>query len=285
MTTGQSTRIEFEHPSSKVAELYEDPDSGITTMGVAAGSLSLADDFFDRLTRYLNDNPPTDMRDIAGHSVDAYHDLQRDAFNHQLLNPLGVNLGDFTDPGASIGQELQRGLLNEISEKKQQIAQNLHVLIAGVDSAGGHIYLVYDGDTTSYGSVGYHMVGSGMESARSLFIRNKYTTQCDIDDALLRVAEAKIQAEEAQGVGNQMDLIVMKSDGFNRLSDAEIRTIRDLQSRITDTHVAQQLQWYLEEGLVESAEIEGELYLKPSPEVIEQLPADQSSSELVAQTD
>ena len=85
----------------------------------------------------------------------------------------------------------------------------MEVVLGGIDALGPHIYSIQNFDLDPQNTIGYHTIGSGNQPARSVFIRNEYDTNCSIDQGIISTIEAKKQAEEARGVGTEMDLAVV----------------------------------------------------------------------------
>lgn len=230
VTTGYSTRIEYEHTDTKIDEVLD--TNPITAYGVAAGSLSYADDLFLNMESEILDSAPTTVRALAEEGVNAFHRLQKDAFNNQVLGPLGFSLEDFKNDELALSDEYQKAVLKDVFEKKDEIESNLSILLAGVDANGAHIYSVKGADFARHDPLGYATIGSGSLSAQLTFTRNRYDTGCSVDDALMTVVEAKKRAEEAQGVGTKMDIVIIRKDSVDFVKGDDVEPLRELQKDI-----------------------------------------------------
>ena len=230
VTTGYGTRIEYEHTDTKITEIT---DAGsVTCFAVASGSLSLADDLFLKMEEEIAERGPTTIRDIAQEGVDAFHRLQRETFTNQILAPLDLELEDLRKGDISLSKEYQRALLQDIYEKKEEIEKNLSILLAGVDANGAHIYSLTDADIARHDNLGYATIGSGSLSSQLTFTRNRYDTDCSLSDGLMTVVEAKARAEEAQGVGRKMDIVLIKDDDVEFVKGDDVEPLRELQQKI-----------------------------------------------------
>lgn len=230
VTTGRSTRIEYEHTSTKIQEVID--TNAVTSFSVASGSLSLADDLFLKLNEEIMEEGPTKIRSIVEEGVDAFHRLEQETYNNQILGPMDLTLDDLKNGDLALSNEYQRAILEDIYNTKDEIESNLHILIAGVDDDGPHIYSLEQADLARHDDIGYATIGSGSLSAQLTFTRNRYDTDCSFNDALMTVVEAKSRAEEAQGVGRKMDIAIIRKNDVEVINDDEVDDLRELQRKI-----------------------------------------------------
>lgn len=230
VTTGYSTRIEYEHTNTKITEIVN--TDSLTAFAVASGSLSLADDLFLKIEEEIIENPPSSVRAIVEEGVDAFHRLEHETFSNQVLGPLDISLDDLKSGDLALAPEYQRAMLQDIFEKKEEIESNLTVLIGGVDSKGPHIYSLEKADLARHDNIGYATIGSGSLSAQLTFTRNRYDTECSFSDALMTAVEAKARAEEAQGVGKKMDIAVIRDSEIELIQGDNVERLRELQEEI-----------------------------------------------------
>lgn len=233
VTTGLGTRIEYEHTNSKMEEIV-DTDS-VRAMGVGAGALSLTDELFYKLRGELDETHDKVVRDVVEKAIDASDTLLRESIERQILSPQGFDsYEEFNRSQKTLDKGVINGIQSDIIERKNDVFRGMNVLIAGVDSEGAHLYGVRENDMARYDSIGYHVVGSGSDPATSSFIRNQYDDTCSLEDAVMSVVEAKIRAEEAQGVGRQVDIAIIDDDEVRRLPDDEIRELREVQKEVSE---------------------------------------------------
>ena len=229
VTSGAAAPREYEHTSSKMVSIYgEDGGEVVTAMGVAAGSVSLADEVFYKVQQKIANETPNSARQVAQFGVTALQELVRETINRQVLSAQGLDLQTFNQIQGQMNQGVVQGIYSDMMEKQDEVLTQINILLAGVDDTGAHLYNIRQNDMARVDSIGYLTVGSGAEPANSTFIRNRYDDNCSIDDALHAVTEAKSQAEEAQGVGRQMDIAVMDDEGRRDLTDEEIKELRSV---------------------------------------------------------
>lgn len=233
VTTGLGTRIEYEHTNSKMEPITQ--SDGVMAVAVGAGAVSLTDELLYKTRGALDQTQDMTVRSVVEKAVNASTELVRESIERQVLAPQGFDSHDeFNDKQ----QRLDKGVVNSIQrdllDKKDAIFSQMNVLVAGVDSEGAHLYGVRQNDMARHDSIGYHTVGSGSDPAESSFIRSQYDDTCSEKDAIMSVVEAKIRAEEAQGVGRQMDIAVVTQDDIQMVGDETISKFRDIQEEISE---------------------------------------------------
>lgn len=233
VTSGRAARREYEHTSSKMLSVFgEDGDSSVVAVGVGAGSVSLSDEVFYKVNQKIREEEPVLTRDVAMYAVEALQEVVQETINRQVLSSHDLDLSTFNQTQGQMHPQIVEALYQDIMGKKDEVLGQVNILLAGVDNRGAHLYNILHNDMARNDSIGYMTVGSGAEPANSAFIRNRYDDTCNLNDSLLSVTEAKEQAEEAQGVGREMDIAVLHTDGRRDLSDDEVDELRDIYSQV-----------------------------------------------------
>jgi hypothetical protein len=207
ITTGQNPRIEYEHTRSKIKEVHD--GDVVTCMAVASGTVSFIEQFFTNLDSRLSETDPTGIDHIAKEARKAYTEAGRNTVENQVLDKFGLEISDLTQGNTDFESDVLSSFLSDVSDAQDNFSQQLEVVLGGVDALGPRIYSIQNFDLDPQNTIGYHTIGSGTQPARSVFIRNEYDTDCDIDQGIISTIEAKKQAEEARGVGTEMDLAVI----------------------------------------------------------------------------
>jgi len=233
VTSGIAARREYEHTSSKMLDVFgADGSAPCVALGVGAGSVSLADEVFYKTDSKIANNSPGTTRQIAEFGVGSLQDVVKETINRQVLSSHGLDLQSFNQIQGQMNPSVVQGIYQDMMEKKEEVLSQVNILLAGVDADGAHLYNILHNDMSRNDSIGYLTVGSGAEPANSTFIRNRYDDTCSLDDALLSVTEAKAQAEEAQGVGQEMDIAILSNQGRHDLSDDELEELREIHDEI-----------------------------------------------------
>lgn len=232
VTTGAGGPIEHEHTSSKMVEILD--SESLVSVGIGAGAVSLSDELFYKLKNLIGAAETTTTREIVEEGIEAYQELVRETIERQVLRPHGFTRDSFNASQGQLNQQVVSNIYQDMIQTQDNIFSNLNILMAGVDASGAHLYGLVQGDMARYDSIGYHAVGSGSPSANSAFIRNRYDDSCDVEDALFAVVEAKTRAEEAQGVGRELDIAVLSQDEIHEISDDKVKSLREAQDEIDE---------------------------------------------------
>lgn len=167
------------------------------------------------------------VRGVADLAAQCYNNIIRETINSQLLVPLGLEFEDLRKQ-RKFQEDFVKSLMGDVQEYRNTINRNLNVLLAGIGPKGAQLYEIMAGDVTSHNSIGYATVGSGENPAASEFIRTKYSVDCSLDEAVSTVVAAKMRAEDAQGVGEGLDIGIASSDDVN-IAGREVK--EELRSR------------------------------------------------------
>lgn len=207
ITTGQNPQIEYEHTRSKIETLHD--NSIVSCMAIASGTVSFIEQFFIKVEDEFSDEDPMSVKEIADKARDAYTEVGHETVENQVLEKFDLTIPELTNGETGFESDVLSSFLSDVADAQDDFSRQLEVLIGGVDPQGAHIYSIQGFDLSPQNTIGYHAVGSGTQPARSVFIRNEYSTQTDVNRSIINTIEAKVQAEEARGVGRKMDLAVV----------------------------------------------------------------------------
>lgn len=209
ITTGSNPQIEYEHTRSKIQTLWD--NDVVTCMAVASGTVSFIEAFFRDLNGKLENQSPASVEQIADKARETYTELGRTTVENQILSKFDLELSDLTGGDPNFESDILSTFLNDIADAQERFKNRLEILVGGIDGLGPQIYSVQNFDLDPQNTIGYHAIGSGNQPARSVFIRNQYSTNCRIERGIINTVEAKRQSEEARGVGAEMDIAVVNS--------------------------------------------------------------------------
>jgi hypothetical protein len=227
VTVGEQGGIEFEGNESKIAPFVENGD--LTAFAVGAGSTTYIDELLDTIQAIMEglDFRPTSTRDALNIVQSAYQTTIRDTIQNQLLAPFGYDIKHLRDGEAVIPAQIQAGIFERATNIREGIGEGVHILVAAVGNDGGGIYLLAGGDFQNYTRMGYWVIGSGADSAGLSLIRRQYNHRAPLREGIFTVLEAKDQAEERQGVGQQMDMVIGWPNGMYTFDENEKKDMRD----------------------------------------------------------
>ena len=238
MVTYRSS-IEYEDTDSKLEVITN--TGGITAVAVGSGSLSLIDEILRRLESNMIANPPSSMRELMQLARQSYQEMERETINNNVLSTFDLDVTELSDTDVELQPEFEDRIMNDTGSVRELLRKNVSLLFGGISDGNPEIYRLNGPDFNDQTSSGYAIVGSGQESARSLFIRNRYDADAaDLTQSIFSVGEAKVQAEERQGVGQKMDMVIVEPgkteelDEINRLRE-DIKEISEQQQDVRQT--------------------------------------------------
>jgi len=232
ITTVLGSPVEYEGTSTKISELTD------KCVMLSAGSTVLIEDLVYKTKQTLNAGSNLTVRKIAENCANAYMELIQDNIKRLILSTYNMTFEEFKDQ-----QKYNQGFLSEINQNiltiRQEIQNNLISLIAGINEDIANIFGINNGNLYSFTSLGYQATGSGQASAESVFVHRGYDPRWSLEEAMITVIEAKKQAEEAQGVGKNTDIVIVSKEGITYLNEETIKKLegihKELMNKISET--------------------------------------------------
>ena len=215
MLTGSD--VEFEQDIRK----FESITSGC--IALSAGSALEKVDLVRRCRAEVSITSRPSIGDIVSSIKDCYVALRVQKAEELHLKPLGLTLSDFLRAQGQLAPDLVLRQTYSIENERLEV----DLLITGVDSSGGHIYLVTDpGTSRCYDAVGFCAIGSGEHHAELAFIRSSFSESFSLQEALFLAYRAKRDAETAPGVGGQFtDLAYIDGRGLHVVSEPNVQVL------------------------------------------------------------
>lgn len=233
VTVGRQGGIEYEDTGSK-PEIIEG-DSGLQALAVGAGASTYIDQVHREVREYLSDptnQTPQTMGDLQEYYLAALQNVIRTTINNQVMQPFGYTLNDLKNQQVEVPAGIQQAIVEQVNNLQKEVQNAVTILLAGVGSDGPAIYKFAGTDFSEFTDIGYAVVGSGGDSARLTFIRRRYDYRRDYREGVFTVLEAKSQAEERQGVGQQMDLYAIQTDRVREFDNEEREELRQKLQKI-----------------------------------------------------
>lgn len=237
VTTLQQSRIEHEHPETKLIE-FGDYLGETHLVGIIAGSVQLGESLqseieagIRRFVEQENDEPwVSTAAKIAG---ERYRKVVKMKIEDVALQPYGLELDDLTKQH-QFKDDFLDDVLAEADEIRQTIHGNLTLLLGGVGPTGPGLYQIAQNDVQPQNDMGYATIGSGIQPAESEFIQTGYGKSDSLDRALATVAGAHHQAKAASGVGGEPDIKVIDSEGVHQVEENVRDQLMERQQSIAD---------------------------------------------------
>jgi len=231
--------MEYEHAGSKMVELA--PRAAVMVAGNTLDGMRL-------VSEAAAAEMPETIAEIAD-ELGRRFALARNARAGQLLGSHGLTWETFHQ---------MHGLLNPqvvmtLESALEQFQLGVHLLLAGVDDSGGHIYTNADpgGGNQRHDPMGWAAIGIGAPHVVPSMVGFGHSARDGYKETLFRVYASKRRAEVAPGVGSETEMAVITRDGTKRLSAAVVGDLGVIYDRfriLTERQLSKQLSRFNPEG-------------------------------------
>ena len=193
---------------------YQSKIWALTTSVVAmvAGDIAVQAEVFQYVSGVVTERVKTEpenwwkVSDVAELYSRAYVDLRLKRAERASLAPLGLDRNSFIQRQKELTPEVAQRLLRELTSFE---LPGIATIIAGVDGAGPHLYVIENHLVSCNDATGFAAIGAGNWHANSLFMSAGHTRSSPGPRTLLITHRAKRKAEVAPGVGAETDMFVI----------------------------------------------------------------------------
>lgn len=226
MTAGDLT-VAFEHDEPKITELAGN------CLALTAGPALVHTDLFRSVKSTIHARATPPISEILDKVKKEYLKIRSRQIEERYFRVRGFNIEWFNKNQRMLSPEIALRLDRQL----ETYEFNLHILIAGVDGTGAHIYYVYPPCSSEcFEALGYCSIGTGERHADSTFIAHRYTPSFSVKKALYTVYEAKKRAEIAVGVGQHTDMAIIDETGILYINKETLEKLEEIyQKRVEAT--------------------------------------------------
>jgi hypothetical protein len=220
MITATYPPIAFEHGIPKIERIC--PSCIVLTAGDALAHADLC-----RLVRSnISGLSRPRVQQITEEVKKAYVVQRLKTVQERYLSSRGWKLSDFYEEHIRrIPPDLAIAIDNQIATYDY----GLQIIVAGADPDEAHIYGIrHPGEVDCYDSIGYHTIGIGAMHAVSNLVANGYLPTANVKMSVYMVYEAKKNAENAPGVGNQTDIMIIRGDSQQIVTPEQIDQLEQI---------------------------------------------------------
>ncbi len=220
---------EFERDVRKIIPITQ------TCMLLSSGSTLPKIDLIRDVKRDLREHRSPNVEQVVASLKEKFVGKRCQRAEELHLHPLGLDFGQFIRNQGNLSD----GLASRLTQKIEDESLGLTLLVAGVDSDGGHLYLVKDpGISNCYDVVGFLTIGSGEHHADLSFIRASYSPTILLKRAVFLAYQAKRDAEMAPGVGSRYtDIGIIDEDGVSFLSDEILLELGEVYKVLMESNI------------------------------------------------
>jgi len=209
--------IEYEPPQQKVIPLTN--SIVVMTAGDSSFNTEIINEVKEFVSVQLQSDPDTWLRvaDVAKKFQEAMAFLSAQKAAVSRLTPYGLDLETFISRQSEFAPEF---LDNLTAELMNFAVPTVEAIITGVDSGGGHIFVVDNEELMCLDHLGFACIGIGQEHSSSQLMFDCYAPDAKFPIAMFEGYTAKKRAEVAPGVGEATDMFAVVGLGaYSEIAD------------------------------------------------------------------
>lgn len=226
---------EFEQAAfSKIDKLTEN------CIAITAGSALAHTELFNTTRAKFAGTPAPPITQVVQELKDNYVKLRTIRAEERYFKPLGLTVESFLASQRSLDSTLVLRLSRQLEEAEYGGHPGLQIVVAGIDTTGGHIHCVFDpGSSECFDAIGYCSIGSGERHADSALIANDYNASLPTKKALYLMYEAKKRAELAPGVGKRYtDVCIVSDSGIQNFTTQQIQELEGVYNKHEEVEIS-----------------------------------------------
>ena len=215
--------IEFDHPDAKINHINH------RCVALSAGDALSVTDVLSDASGVSNQLQNPTVQFLTNEVRKRFTQVRHDHLDERLFQPRGLQFSEYYKGG--LIQRVPPELAMVLDNQVQSFELGVSLIVAGVDSTGGHIFSIVDpGISQCFDRVGYHAIGIGHRHAILSLVGLQQNKDTDAKNTVCNVFFAKKHAEIAPGVGQSTDLHILHVKGSTSVS---VETLNKLQEMFT----------------------------------------------------
>ncbi len=222
---------QFEHSIEKYKVINENPDDP-PSVALLAGQPLL----FDSLTKVTS---YSSYQQIKSQIIKNFKKKRQNLVQNQIFDIFGIDEEFFKQCLQSPHPSNAMNLMDLILDKVGNFSLNTLILLIGFEENLGRITEISEGGCLDYRDINFHAIGSGDIQAVNTLLFQKQSKTDNLKVTVYNVYKAKRNAEVAEGVGWDTDLLVLNKDGVNKLNKDQLKILSKIykeESKIGKSH-------------------------------------------------
>ena len=220
MITATYPPVEFEHGIPKIEVICS--SCVVLTSGDALAHADLCRNVRERISGLSHPRTVVITEEIRK----GYAAQRLKTIEERFLAPRGWTLNAFYEKYV---RTMPGDLVVTIDNQIETYNYGLEIIVAGADPNEAHIYGVrHPGEVDCYDSLGYHAIGIGRMHAISSLIANGCLPTTSIKMAVYLTYEAKKNAENAPGVGQDTDIAIIRESGHQDITPEQMDFLKEI---------------------------------------------------------
>lgn len=205
---------QFEHTISKYKEINQN------AIAMLSGIPLLFDDLIkmpDNVSAYF---------EIKSQIKKNFKKKRNEIFQDHILDLYGISWKKFQDLAI---EAFPNTLIEEIMSKNTKFKLNSSILLAGFDNEKAIISEISEYTFADFRDLNFHAIGSGSIQAVNTLMFQKHDKNDSLSSTIYDVYKAKRNAEVAQGVGKETELVILfKEAGCKTLTRESFMILNDI---------------------------------------------------------
>lgn len=183
--------------------------------------------FFDDLTKLSSET--LGFSDITKEIHQNFKQKRKNIIKSEIYDIYGVDDGFIKGAlAAEIPNQHIAKLLDQISQYNLQT----QILLVGFENRQAQIAVLDESNIANFRVINFNAIGSGMIQAINTLMFQKHGKDDDVLTTLYDVYKAKRNAEVAQGVGKETELLVLSQNtGCTRINDAQLNLLSQIYNQ------------------------------------------------------
>ncbi len=209
-----STQIgKFEHAIKKYKTV------GKNSIAMLAGNSLL---FNDCLTNINLTSNFFEVREIIFQNMNT---LRKKIVKNEVYNVYGI---DDTFIKESLRQPVPNKYVDTILAKISEFRLSTQILLIGFHDGKAQMCEITEDGLLDFRDIHFHAIGSGTIQAINTLLFQKHSQECDIKTALYNVFKAKKNAEAAEGVGRETEILIFRNNRTYGVSRKDLDTLQSI---------------------------------------------------------
>jgi len=204
---------QFEHSIEKYKVIRD-----TSTVAMLAGHPLL----FDSLIKVDDDS---NFKQTKKTIVQNFKEKRESLIQSQIFDTFGIDQeffkGFFNNPQPSHA-------ISKIIEKVSNFQLGTAILLIGFENGSAEISEITEGGCLDYRDINFHAIGTGHIQAVNTLLFQKQSKTDTLQTTIYNVYKAKRNAEVAEGVGKETDLLILNEEGVIKFDESQLNILSDI---------------------------------------------------------
>jgi len=180
--------------------------------------------FFDDVTKLSNSSLP--FSEITTEVHKNFKQKRKDIIKNEIFDIYEIDDAYIREV---LANTIQNQHIAKILDQVSQYSLHTQILLIGFENNEAQISVVDESNVANFRVIHFNAIGSGMIQAVNTMMFQKHGKDDDVLTTLYDVYKAKRNAEVAQGVGKDTELLILSNkSGCMRINDAQLNILSQI---------------------------------------------------------